>query len=249
MVANVQLGNREASRLLAAVDRETPDLLLALETDAWWDEALRPLEVSMPHTVQKLTGSYFGINLLSRLPLIHPEIRSLAGRTTPSILTGIVLGNGEVIDFVGLHPRPPLPWQSSSGRDAELYAAALRLRDRVEPGIVAGDLNATPWESAVDRMRRIARLIDPRRGYGYVPTFSAHSWWQSWPLDHVFHEGGFATVSLQRLDAFGSDHYPLSGASLPGERPDQAGRARRQRHGPVPRPGGPFGGRSRRAGR
>ena len=51
-------------------------------------------------------------------------------------------------------------------------------------------------------------MIDPRRGYGYVATWNAHSSWLRWPLDHVFHEGGFATVSVERLDAFGSDHFP-----------------------------------------
>ena len=48
-----------------------------------------------------------------------------------------------------------------------------------------------------------------------------------WPLDHVFHGGGFATVSVERLDAFGSDHFPylvrlcrqaVEGAKAPPER-------------------------------
>jgi endonuclease/exonuclease/phosphatase (EEP) superfamily protein YafD len=113
-----------------------------------------------------------------------------------------------VINFVGIHPKPPQLWQSARGRDAQLYAAAAELRERVEPGVLAGDLNATPWEIAVERMARLAGLIDPRRGYGYVATWNAHSSWWRWPLDHVFHTGGFATVSVERLDAFGSDHFP-----------------------------------------
>ena len=75
--------------------------------------------------------------------------------------------------------------------------------------MVAGDLNATPWEIAVDRLRRIAGLIDPRRGYGYVATFNAKSWWEKWPLDQIFHSTGFTTLSLKSLGAFGSDHYPF----------------------------------------
>lgn len=225
MVANVLLGNRTAAPLLRMIDREKPDLLLAMETNAWWDEAFAPLKRTMPFGIQKITGSYYGIHLFSRLPLVDPEIRYLVDDRTPSIVTGVTMPNGDRVDFVGVHPKPPLPWQSALGRDAELYAAALLLRDRKEPGILAGDLNATPWEEAVERSRRVARLIDPRRGYGYVPTFSATSWVASWPLDHVFHQGGFATVSLKRLEAFGSDHYPyvvrlcrrrdVAGAPLP----------------------------------
>ena len=208
LVANVQLGNRNAAPLVGMVQDQVPDLFLAMETDEWWDAALRPLAEIMPNRVQKITGSYYGIHLFSRLPLVGSEIRFLAAQDTPAIVTGVTLGTGETVEFIGIHPRPPQPWQSAMGRDAELYAAAFHLRDRPTPGIIAGDLNATPWETAVDRMRRIARLIDPRRGYGYLATFNANSWWAKWPLDHVFHESGFATMSLQRLDAFGSDHNP-----------------------------------------
>lgn len=208
MVANVQLGNRDAKPLVEAVGRVQPDLLLAMETDNWWDEALEPVRASMPHGLKWITGSYYGIHLFSRLPLVNGGIRHLAGQDTPTVVTGVTLRTGEVINFVGIHPKPPQLWQSARGRDAQLYAAAAELRERVEPGVLAGDLNATPWEIAVERMARLAGLIDPRRGYGYVATWNAHSSWWRWPLDHVFHTGGFATVSVERLDAFGSDHFP-----------------------------------------
>jgi len=208
MVANVQLGNREAHPLVEAVGQVEPDLFLAMETDAWWDAAMRPVLAAMPHALQRITGSYYGIHLYSRLPLVNGTIRHLAGQDTPAIGTGVTLRSGEVVAFVGIHPKPPQAWQSARGRDAQLYAAADVLRTRVEPSILAGDLNATPWEIAVERMRRLSGLIDPRRGYGYVATWNAHSSWMRWPLDHVFHEGGFATMSVERLDAFGSDHFP-----------------------------------------
>ena len=208
MVANVQLGNRRATQLVEAVARNEPDLFLAMETDAWWDEALKPVLAEMPHTLQRITGSYYGIHLYSRLPLVNGGIRHLAGQDTPAIATGVTLRTGEVVDFVGIHPKPPQAWQTARGRDAQLYAAADVLWTRAEPGILAGDLNATPWEIAVERMARLSGLVDPRQGYGYVATWNANAWWMRWPLDHVFHEGGFATVSVERLDAFGSDHFP-----------------------------------------
>lgn len=208
LIANVQFGNHEAGPLLAAVRRTQPDLFLAMETDAWWEDVLKPVAEAMPHTLKRITGSYYGIHFFSRLPLVNGEIRHLAGQDTPAIVTGVTLRTGEVVDFVGIHPKPPQLWQSARGRDAQLYAAAAVLRERVEPGLLAGDLNATPWEIAVERMRRLSGLIDPRRGYGYVATWNAKSSWMRWPLDHIFHEGGFATLSIERLDAFGSDHFP-----------------------------------------
>ncbi|MGU3664183.1 endonuclease/exonuclease/phosphatase family protein [Methylobacterium sp. A49B] len=230
LVANVRLGNRNAGPLVEAVERERPDLFLAMETDAWWDEALKPLRASMPYGLQRITGSYYGIHFLSRLPLVNGDVRHLAGQDTPAVVTGVTLRSGEVVAFVGLHPRPPQPWQSARGRDAQLYAAAVVLRERVEPGVIAGDLNATPWEIAVERMVRLSGLIDPRRGRGYVATWNAHSHLWRWPLDHVFHEGGFTTVSVERLGAFGSDHFPYlvrlcrrSGEGQAAEIPREAG--------------------------
>ncbi|WP_298957160.1 endonuclease/exonuclease/phosphatase family protein [uncultured Methylobacterium sp.] len=208
LVANVQLGNREAEPLIEAVERAKPDLLLALETDAWWDGVLRSRLGSMPHTLQRITGSYYGIHLFSRLPLVNGEIRQLAGQDTPAVVTGITLRSGEVVTFVGLHPKPPQLWRSARGRDAELYAAAEVLRERTGLGLLAGDLNATPWELAVERTKRLTGLIDPRRGYGYVATWNAKSSWMRWPLDHVLHDGKFATIAIERLEAFGSDHFP-----------------------------------------
>ena len=209
MIANVLLTNRQSQTLLDEVRAEKPDVFLAMEVDDWWDRTLEPLSGDMPETAKRITGSYYGIRLFSRLPLVSPEIRFLAGRDTPSVVTGIRLRDGASFTFLGLHPRPPLPGQSALPRDAELYAAGRLLRERGGPAVLAGDLNATPWEDAVERLRRISGLLDPRRGRGFVYSFEARSWWAKWPLDQVFHGPAFALVSLTRLDPIGSDHYPI----------------------------------------
>ncbi|QCF26919.1 endonuclease/exonuclease/phosphatase family protein [Hydrocarboniclastica marina] len=213
MVANVKMHNDPDGKLLDMVQDVQPDVLLAMETNAKWNEALAPLTKTMPHTVSHISGSYYGIHLFSRLPLVDPQIRFLAGQEIPQVVSGITLGNGEAVDFLGVHPRPPVPSRPDTtlARDAVLYKAGLLARERAGTAIVAGDFNATPWETAVERMRQLGNLQDPRRSYGFVPTFSAQSWWMSWPLDQIFHEPGFATVSLERLPSFGSDHYPFLG--------------------------------------
>lgn len=208
IIANVQLGNRKSDRLIKMVEDQNPDLFLAMETDDWWENALKPLERSMPNSVKKVTGSYYGMNLFSRLKLNNSKIRFLADQKTPAIDTGVTLRNGDTIRFLGVHPKPPLVFQSSSARDAQLYAAGLILQNGTRPAVLAGDLNATPWEIGIERMRRIGSLIDPRKGYGFIRTFNAKSWWEKWPLDQIFYTTGFETISLEVLGAFGSDHYP-----------------------------------------
>ncbi|MES1925539.1 endonuclease/exonuclease/phosphatase family protein [Salinisphaera sp. T31B1] len=208
MVANVRLSNDPDGRLIQQVRRYAPDVLVVLEANDQWLDALSPLEQAMPHTITHTTGSYFGIALYSRLPLHSSAVRHLAGQNTPQIVTEVELRTGEQIDFLGIHPRPPHPSQSALGRDGVLLKAGLLLRDSDRPGVIAGDLNATPWERAVTEMRKIARLVDPRRGYGYLPTYDAQSAWMRWPLDHVFYEAGFDVTELIRGDNFGSDHFP-----------------------------------------
>ena len=208
MVANVRLTNNPDGRLIKQVRRYQPDVFVVLEVNDQWLNALAPLEQTMPQTIRHTTGSYFGIALYSRLPLHSSEVRYLAGQDTPQIITEVELPTGEHVDFLGIHPRPPHPSQSALGRDAVLLKAGLLLHDSDRPGVVAGDLNATPWERAVTHMREIARLVDPRHGYGFLPTYDANSWWMRWPLDHVFYEAGFDALELIRGDDFGSDHFP-----------------------------------------
>ena len=172
MISNVLLSNRQSQTLLDEVQAQKPDIFLAMEIDEWWDRTLQPLAADMPYGATKITGSYYGMRLFSRLPLVDTDVRFLAGRDTPSIVTGVKLRDGETATFLGIHPRPPLVGQSALPRDAELYAAAKILREKEGPAIMAGDLNATPWEDAVRRTRRIAGLVSPRQGYGYTCTAS-----------------------------------------------------------------------------
>lgn len=60
---------------------------------------------------------------------------------------------------------------------------------------------------AVPRTRRIAGLVSPSQGYGFVSSFDAPSWWAKWPVDQMDDKPGFTTLSLERLVPVGSDHY------------------------------------------
>ena len=219
MVVNVLAKNRVAEPLIRLVERVNPDLFLAMETDEWWDEALAPIASFMPHTLSEIQNGFFGLHLFSRLPLHDTEVRFLAGQDTPSLHADLPLGDGSEVRFVGMHPRPPQPFQSSKPRDAQLFAAGLAMRDEEGAYVVAGDLNATPWEDATERLKRIARLVDPRYGFGYVATYNAHSWWQRWPIDQVLHSPELVPVSVERLPDVGSDHFPYQVTLCHGAEP------------------------------
>ncbi|WP_299836462.1 endonuclease/exonuclease/phosphatase family protein [uncultured Jannaschia sp.] len=209
IVANVKLGNRDSGRLLEMVRSREPDLLLALETNEWWEAKLEGLADTLPNEVSEITGSYFGMHLRSRLPLSEAEAIYPVEQDAPAIFATVQLPSGAEIRLFGIHPRPPHPDQSSTGRDAELMWAALEARDATRPVMLAGDLNAVPWERTIERMQRIGGFVDPRESLGFMPTYDAHSWWMAWPLDQVLHQRGLSVLSMEVLPGFGSDHYPV----------------------------------------
>ena len=209
MVANVKKGNRSADGLIRLVEEHSPDLFLALETDEWWDAELAALDSQMPHKAQRITGGFFGMHLFSRLPISETEVIFPVEQDAPAILTNVEMPSGDSVQFMGLHPRPPHPGQSSTGRDAQLMWAALKSRGSDLPVLVAGDLNAVPWETSIERLQRVGGFIDPREEFGYLPTYDAHSWWMSWPLDQILHQPELAVANFEVLPEWGSDHYPI----------------------------------------
>ena len=228
MVVNVQRGNRRADALVEIVRRVRPDILVAQETDGWWNERLAVLSDLLPHAAQALPGgdSYYGMHLFSRAPLVQPRILYPTRPETPAIAADVALPSGP-LRVLAVHPRPPLLDQSSTPRDAELLWAALAV-ERERPTLVAGDLNAVPWETTVSRMRRLGGLLDPRREAGFLATFKADSWIMRWPLDQILHTADLRAVDAQVLAPFGSDHQPyiVTICPAPSDRP-----------APQPRPG------------
>ena len=212
MIANVQARNEKANEFLDLVAEVDPDLLLVMETDAWWDRHLSSLQESFPEKEQFIPEGHgaFGMHVLSKLPLISPEFRFLFDAYTPTAVTGVELPSGEVIQFVGVHPHPPLAWsQPTTLRDGSILVSALLARSSTSATIIAGDFNAVPWEPVTRRAARIGGLLDPQIGRGFYPTFSADNVLISWPLDQILFQDEFGLLEFAVLPEFGSDHFPV----------------------------------------
>ncbi len=209
LIANVLMENRDADRLLAIVADADPDLVLAVETDAWWARALAPLRRDYPHVVAEPRPNTYGMHLFSRLPLRDVEIHHLVRDEIPSVFARVRLASGDWCDLWCLHPEPPQPANDTDERDAELVIVGRRIAGARGPTIVAGDLNDVAWSHTTRLFQRISRLLDPRVGRGMYATYSAKVPVLRWPLDHIFHDDHFRLARLRRLGAFGSDHFPV----------------------------------------
>ena len=68
LTANVLTDNRDASALLEVVKKESPDLILLTEPDAWWLDAVKGLKETYPYIIEHPLDNTYGMALFSRLP-------------------------------------------------------------------------------------------------------------------------------------------------------------------------------------
>ncbi|MCW5659728.1 MAG: endonuclease/exonuclease/phosphatase family protein [Burkholderiaceae bacterium] len=211
LCANVQMNNRNAAGLCRLVEENDPDLILAAETDRWWQQALQQLERSHPYTVQQPQDNTYGMLLYSRLELLDPRVKFIVEEDVPSIHARVRLRCGQDVVLRCLHPRPPAPGESSRAteRDAELLRVGKEIAALQEPAVVCGDLNDVAWSKTNDLFCAVSGLLDPRIGRGFFHTFNARWPLVRFPLDHVFHSPHFRLIEFRRLRDWGSDHFPV----------------------------------------
>lgn len=211
MACNVLTHNRNAPALIDLVRQHQPDVWVTLETDAWWQQQLQPLEADYPYRIACPLNNLYGMHVYARLPLSNTSIEYLVEDDVPSIHASVHVNSELVVRMHFLHPAPPSPTENeeSTERDVELLMVAKSLEKEDGPVIVTGDLNDVAWSPTTRMFRKISRLLDPRVGRGMFNSFHAKYFFARWPLDHFFHSDHFQVVHIERLPSMGSDHFPV----------------------------------------
>lgn len=211
LVFNVYVENESKQACLTQIQEVDADVVLLLEPNQAWQEALKPLESIYEHVVSYPLDNAYGLLFYSKLALAKEEIKFWVEEDIPSICTEIILRSGKRILFYGVHPRPPIPTESkqSTERDVELLLVGKQVRKTNLPVIVAGDLNDVAWSPTSKLFLRLSGLLDPRIGRGLYNTFHAHYPLLRCPLDHIFISNHFKVKDIRRLDNKGSDHFPV----------------------------------------
>lgn len=211
MITNVLTPNRHAEKLLALIATERPDIIVAVETDDWWEKQLNIIEADYPFTVKCPQDNLYGMHIYSCLPLSDAKVQFLVDEHIPSMHMKVHIDQHHEIILHCLHPMPPSPTENdeSTDRDAELIMVGKTVVGSDLPVIVTGDLNDVAWSQTTRLFLKISQLLDPRRGRGMFSTFHAKYCFLRWPLDHVFHSDDFILGGIRRLDDIGSDHFPI----------------------------------------
>lgn len=200
VAANVNLVNRDPAPLAAWLRAQPADVVMLTElTPRYADALATTLADAYPHRAFAPEDSPFGIGLLSRHPL-HRIARRDSADGIPALGAEIDTAGGRV-RVVAVHPMPPLASHWHDERDRLLRSLAVDARDM--PTVVAGDLNATPWSTA---------LIGAARAGLFRATGSAPTWPQRHvgiPIDHVLANAHWRRGETARGPAIGSDHLPV----------------------------------------
>ncbi|HYG02740.1 MAG TPA: endonuclease/exonuclease/phosphatase family protein [Chryseosolibacter sp.] len=211
-IANVYQDNLDTTSCIDAIRKNSPDLVLLVETDTNWKKQLdAALKSAYKYVAGSPLNNTYGMLLYSKFELIDARVKFLVEPDVPSIHTRVKLPNGHTFRLYGLHPQPPVPQENprSSERDGEILSVAKEVKGSSEPVIVAGDMNDVAWSYTTELFLKVSKLLDPRRGRGFFNTFNAHYLFLRWPLDHVFCSVHFHLVHLERLPSIGSDHFPI----------------------------------------
>lgn len=140
LVSNVLTPNDQYHLLIAQINQLQPDLVLTLESDQAWQNALSILNTDYPYRVAVPLDNLYGMHLYSRLPLLETEVKFILSDEIPSIHATVKLRSGQPVRLFCLHPKPPSPTEAkdSTLRDAELLIVGSTIKDHDESCIVMG---------------------------------------------------------------------------------------------------------------
>ncbi len=211
VIANVLMVNNKHTQLLDIIKKINPQAVLLMEVNDEWISRMKPLHQFYPHKILYPLPNTYGMALYSKLPLSNKEILFLHNDSVPSFLADVQVTN-KSFKFFGLHPVAPIPSKHPTnigGKELALIKAARIIKNLNQPVLAAGDLNDVGWSHNTNVFEKESRLNDVRRGRGMYNTFNAQTPIFRWPLDYVYVSKEFKVKMIERLDAFGSDHFPF----------------------------------------
>ncbi len=206
MAVNVKVKNKQYAKMIEQLRGYDPDLLFLMETDQPWIDALEPVLSQYGHVQRHPQPEAFGLVFATRLPVLKSNVVENTDRDTPTLYATVQPQGSLPVEFIGLHPKPPLPEWNTEMRDENIINAGIQTPDRLPHAFVMGDFNDVPWSRTTTKFRKMGDWRDPRIGRGTYPSFPADKLLLGWPLDQLMLKGGLQLTSFEVMPDNGSDH-------------------------------------------
>ena len=206
---NVLQTNDRYGETAALIESVDPDILLLMETNEAWIDALEPQLSRYGYRRDMPLENKYGMAFATRLAVEDARMVANTSANTPTLYATMRMEDGARFELVGLHPRPPRPGESTESRDANIARAGSVTPDGLDNVLAIGDFNDVPWSRTTQRFVADGNYRDPRAGRGSFATFPADYAFLGWPLDQIFVREGVKVEELELGDDVGSDHLPL----------------------------------------
>lgn len=208
---NVLQKNKEHARLIKVIKEVDPDILLTMETNKAWENALSEIEPNFKYAYKIPKENRYGMHLFTKLTVLNCTEHYLISEEHPSIEVRLFDKDKNEFIFWAIHPPPPSPTEkpTSKQKDAELMKVGKLIRKNNMPTIIAGDFNNVSWSKSSKQFAKLSNLKDARIKRGIYGTFPAQYSILRFPVDLVFHSESIIVQSLKTLPPCGSDHLPV----------------------------------------
>lgn len=215
---NLRFNNPEVGSVPSLIGRVKPDVVTLNEVSAHWQPHLDKLATMYPYRAVCPSPRFVGgVAILSRRPFAAGQ--TVRCSNDGGLATARIDFGGRWVDIGAMHLQWPWPYQQS----AHIAALSPQLGDMGLTAILAGDLNAATWSTAVAKVAAASGAA-PVDGIGatwltpILPRFLLD--YVGLPIDHVFWKGDIVLRSVARQENVGSDHLPVLVEFSLANRPD-----------------------------
>lgn len=204
---NLQETNGEYKAVRDFLRSENADIIILVEVTPKWKRELTSLSNDYPYSFIQEHESYFGLALLSKKNWSSIEYIPPKGANGVPILKSRFKIDDQFITLLGTKTFPPTSYGWAARRDKQLSILKKMIEEINEPVILAGDLNATPWSTAIKSFRQ-----------GSTKQWRKGPITPSWPsllsplgiqIDHIMVNAPLRILSQSSGPYIGSDHLPL----------------------------------------
>lgn len=203
---NVYVRNGNLPGVAAYLESLAPDVVVLEEMTAASADRLAPLMPQLPHRYLAVEERVRGVLVLSRWPLIAPQLVTRDGRMYGA-RADVDLGDRQ-FRLYGLHLNWPVFPAAARERNAQIRELAAELAGCPAACVAVGDFNITPWSSHYRDLLKSSGARDCAAGRGWLPT-----WNSSLPallrirIDQCLVRGAVDVADVRVGESVGSDHF------------------------------------------
>lgn len=199
---NARFGGQ--ARVAEFIRREDADIVGVQEVSPQWQPMLDDLKDIYPHQLVVPRSDNFGIALLSKWPLIDPDVLYPGGVELPT-LSALQRVGDTTLQIIVAHPPPPVrPYYAWTHAEIMIWLA--EVAGVADHRIILGDLNSSRWSYRFKTLIDQGQLINSEIGFGLQPTWPMLPLPLWIPIDHVLFSKRLEILTRRIGPRVGSDH-------------------------------------------